>query len=354
MSSTSKRILFQISFVLIACAVIEVVLRCLGYMPGDLRPNWLWFQPVDSLYTIPDFKVNAKGIQVADSNYWAENNGLYINSDGFRNKEFSAIDTTKKRVLLIGDSFTWGMSASPIQDSSFADLLAGISNYEVINTGIPATDPAQYAEIARCYIPVLKPDYVFVFFFTGNDLMARERTIVPNVPLEYWTNAGAVSADIDGRHFDNAQDAYNYLANEKYYLKKPVRWYEKVIAKSALLSRLYAGKFRIEEKIAFERKVKHSDVSRSYLSDIVNLGRRHHVPVKLVIIPELKNAEMGKEDYYNKYSNLLREGDIDSCWLYPPTTSAYYRPYPDGHLNNEGHRQYAVFLKRMLDGYFNK
>ena len=325
----------------------------MGYAPGDLRPNWLWFQPVDSLYVISDFYVNDKGLQVADKAYWAEHDSVYINADGFRSPEMDTAKTGKKKVLLIGDSFVWGLSAKPLADSSFADILR-YSGYDVLNTGIPATDPAQYAEVTKQYVPTYKPDYIFVFFFLGNDLMEKPRTIVPNQPLGYWTNAGAVAADMDGRHFANAQEAYNYIANEKYFLKQPKKWYEKVIAKSALLSRLYAGKFRIEEKLQYERKRKDSSVSNAYLQGIAQLAKQYKVPIKLVLIPELKEADLSQEDLEQRYSSLLTHAELEALWIYPPCESANYAPYPDGHLNNEGHRQYAKFLKSMLDSYFNK
>lgn len=247
MKERSKRVIFQVSFVLVCCVIIEFVLRGMGYPPGDLRPNWLWFDPVDSLYVIHDYYTNDKGLLVADKDYWAKEK-IAINSAGFRGKEFTELDSTKKKVLIIGDSFTWGMSASPFQDSSYCDLLARETDYEIVNTGIPAADPPQYLKIAEEYSAQIKPDIILVLFFMGNDLMKEDRAVIPNRPFYYWTNAGAVLADIDGKHFDNAQDAYNYLSNEKYFLKHPVRWYEKVISKSALLSRLYAARFRIEDR----------------------------------------------------------------------------------------------------------
>lgn len=354
MSSTSKRLLFQVSFILIACVAIEIALRCMGYTPGDLRPNWLWFQPVDSLYVVNDFYVNDKGLQVGDKAYWAEHDSIYINADGFRSPEFDTAKTGKKKVLLIGDSFVWGLSSTPLKDSSFADILRNTGQYDVLNAGIPATDPAQYAELAKQYIPSVKPDYVFVFFFLGNDLMEKPRAIVPNQHLGYWTNAGAVSADMDGKHFSNAQDAYNYIANEKYFLKKPDKWYEKVIAQSALLSRLYAGKFRIEEKLQYERKRKNSSVSISYIQQIKIIAAQNNVPVKLVLIPELKEADKSKEYLQERYTSLINNAELQAQWVFPPSSKENYVPYPDGHLNNDGHREYAQFLKSMLDGYFSK
>lgn len=354
MKPATNRYIFQLVFVVTACALIEVSLRYMGYPPGDLRPNWLWFQPVDSLYTIHDFYTNDLGLLVASKEYWSKE-GVTINKEGFRGAEFSDLDSTrcKKKLLFIGDSFTWGMSASPFQDSSFCDILARDSAFEVINTGIPAADPPQYLKIAETYIPELKPDFVFVVFFEGNDLMKEDRKVIPGRQFYYWTNAGAVLADIDGRHFETAQTAYDYLSNEKYFLKSPRRWYEIVISKSALLSRLYAGKFRVEEKLNFERIRKNTSLTKSYLAAIKRVADSNGIPVKFVVIPDSKHASMSVEEYRKYYSDLLNDTVLDESWLIWENSKAYFRPNPDGHLNNQGHRIYAGRIKSFLRDYFS-
>lgn len=351
MSERKKRLLFQLGFVAVACLVMELALRFMGYQPGDIRPGWLWFNPVDSLYTINDFYTNHKGLLVADSGYWAKEN-LYINQDGFRGKEISQLDTAKKKILFIGDSFTWGMSASNFYDSSMCDLLAKNTPYEIINTGIPAADPAQYAQVAKLYIPQIKPDFVFVLFFMGNDLMKQEREIMPDKGFYYWTNAGAILTDYDGKHFDNVQDAYNYAVNERYFLKQPHHWYEHIINKSALLSRLYSLKYRIREKIEYEELTKHPDITLKHLQQIVSIADSNAVPVKIVLIPEAKEADMELTKYKEKYNALLNAPGINNTWLYPAPGKQYFRLNRDGHLNNEGHIYYYQYLKQQLDNYF--
>ncbi len=347
MGQRKKRILFQLTFVLVACLIIEVVLRFMGYKPGDLRPNWLKLYPVDSLVLVHDFYTNDKGVLIADSNYWAKEK-IYINKDGFRGKEFSQLDSSKKKILFIGDSFTWGMSASPFQDSSFCDILGRETNYEIINTGIPAADPTQYEEIAREYVERLKPDYVVVVFFMGNDLMKWEREVIPGRQFYYWTNAGAVLADIDGKHFNSAQDAYHYLVNDKYFLSKPAGWYEKVIAKSALLSRLYAVRFRIKEKLEYNALLKNTCITKRHLYGIINTCNSAGVPLKFALIPEYKEANMDTATYRKQYADLLNDSLLQSYWLITPTGKALFKENPDGHLNNNGHRFYAGFLKQFL------
>lgn len=342
---------FQLLLLLLAGIIIEAVLRGIGYQPGDLRPNWLHFQPVDSLVVIPDFFTNKKGLLVASKSYWAEQH-LFINEDGFRGKNFNELDSAKKKILFIGDSFTWGMSASPFYDSSFCDLLARETDFEIINTGIPAADPPQYLAIAQQYIPQLQPDFVFVVFFMGNDLMKHERQVTPDSPFYYWTNAGAILADIDGKHFGSAQAAYNYLANERYFLKHPTKQYEKIIAASALLSRLYAGIYRIQEKITYERLRKNTSITKKYLKAIRQCAAELRVPIKFILIPESKEADYTTEKYVRRYADLLKDEQLKNEWLIWHIPRRFFKPNPDGHLNNAGHRLYADSIKTYLKTYF--
>ena len=143
MRSKLKLISFQLCLLLVLFALVEITLRYLGYAPGDLRPDWMNFHEVDSLKVINNFYVNHDGILIADSNFWRDGQ-IHINEEGFRSPAFNTLDTTKKKVLFIGDSFAWGLSAEPVANHCFVDLVRNESNYEVINLGIPAADPPQY------------------------------------------------------------------------------------------------------------------------------------------------------------------------------------------------------------------
>lgn len=348
MSEKCKLILFQFSFIAVAVVVIELVLRVTGKQPGDLRPNWINFKPVDSLYVIPDFTTNQEGILVADSSYWASN-GNIINNNGFRTKDFSKLDSNKKKILFIGDSFTWGLSAKPVKDSCFVDIIRNETSFEIINLGIPAADPVQYAALAKKYIPILKPDYLVIVFFAGNDLMRQDREIIPGEPFYYFTNAGAILADIDGIHFKSPQAAYQYLVNEKFYLNNPKTFTQKLVSKSALATRLYFGWQRLKEKIAYEKAVNDSHVTSKYLTEINQLATNNHIPVKFVWMPEIKEADMPVSDVLKKYKSLLTCTATAEDWLIFKNRKSNFNPYPDGHLNNAGHRYFADSLKAFFE-----
>jgi hypothetical protein len=346
-----KIILFQLGFLLVLLMGFETALRFLGYAPGDMRPNWMNFHPVDSLYLINDYSVNGDGILVADSTYWSRKYA-HINGEGFRTPDFDKLDSTKKKVLFIGDSFTWGLSAEPVVNHCFVDLVRNENNYEVINLGIPATDPPQYYTVAKKYMPRFKPDMTFIVFYMGNDLMTEDREIKPFSPFYYDTNAGAIMTDIDGKHFNSAQEVYHYAMYERYFLRNPKNIFEWVISKSALLSRIYSVRYRIEEKLEYEAVVKDSHITKKYLKQIQQVARQNNVPVKFILVPEIKDADRSLENYTKKFADILEDKDLKSDWIILPNTKANFNDYPDGHLNNKGHRHYADFIENYLKDYF--
>ena len=352
MKTRSKIIGFQVLLLVILFGIVEIILRLMGHGPGDLRPNWLNFHPVDSLYVINSYYVDGDGILVADSQFWA-NQKTYINHEGFRSPPFDSLNASKKKILFIGDSFTWGLSANPTVDHCFVDLVRNENNYDVINLGIPATDPPQYWALAKKYMPRFKPDITFVVFYMGNDLLTDDREVKPYEPFYYSTNAGAINTDLDGIHFKSAQEVYNYAMFERYYLNKPKNIWEWIISKSAVLSRIYSVRFRIEEKLKYEAVVKDSHITKKYLKQIQAIGKQNNLQVKFLLIPEIKDANRSLDNYKEKYADILNDADLKNDWIIIPNAKDNFNDYPDGHLNNKGHRYYADFLEGYIKATFD-
>jgi len=219
----------------------------------------------------------------------------------------------------------------------------------VHNFGIPATDPVQYALVAKQYLPILRPDALMVFFFLGNDLMFHDRDVTPYRPHFVVTNAGAIMLDMAGESFEDVQMAYDYLVAGKYHIKESSDLFEWFISRSALLSRLYAIKFRVEEKIQWERGIRDLSISNKYLLRIKELAEQHDCAFHIIIIPERKDANMMRERYVRRYSSLLLHPELQPHIRWPQTQKSMYVPYPDAHLNDRGHRIYAEFIKQLLD-----
>jgi hypothetical protein len=163
----SNLTILLITTVLTFCAA-EVALRLNGKIPGYVpRYSNRAFKPVNQLKVHESFITDGEGVFKANPNYeWSEE--YQINSDGFRGIEFKQYDTAGTKILFLGDSLTWGASANPITNC-FVDIVRRCG-YLTFNTGIPGTDPNQYAYLAEKYVPLLKPYIFAVMFYLGNDL----------------------------------------------------------------------------------------------------------------------------------------------------------------------------------------
>jgi lysophospholipase L1-like esterase len=96
-----------------------------------------------------------------------------INNLGFRDRDLAVRRTGAKRVLAIGDSFTygWGVDAEDSWPKAMErELRQGGLNVEVANLGAPGAGPREYAALAERAIPLLRPDLIVVAVLQADDL----------------------------------------------------------------------------------------------------------------------------------------------------------------------------------------
>ncbi|KAA5539794.1 GDSL-type esterase/lipase family protein [Adhaeribacter rhizoryzae] len=107
-------------------------------------------------YNTPEFNVTAR-----------------INSLGFRDREYSLHKGNKFRIIVIGDSFTFGWGVN-IQDTWVKLLEKKFQKehpeIEILNLGRSGGSPETYEAIAAQAVPVLQPDLVIIALLQGNDL----------------------------------------------------------------------------------------------------------------------------------------------------------------------------------------
>jgi lysophospholipase L1-like esterase len=96
-----------------------------------------------------------------------------INHLGFRDREYPVEKGKRFRILVIGDSFTfgWGVALADTWVKQLErKLQAADPAVEVLNLGRSGASPETYADIAARAVPVLQPDLVLVAVLQGNDL----------------------------------------------------------------------------------------------------------------------------------------------------------------------------------------
>ena len=96
--------------------------------------------------------------------------GIYFqtttNSDGFRTKRFLPKLDETFRVILIGDSYVYGMNANDNEtlavqlEKSYQKNIS--KKIEVLSLGVSGYSTLNYAGIARTYFDYLKPDLIIV------------------------------------------------------------------------------------------------------------------------------------------------------------------------------------------------
>ena len=395
-----------------SCLLIaEVFLRSRGYAPGKHTPNQ-WFSKVDTLWVKEGFTVDSSGIfRISDqavSSVWqmmerdsfhhlpnqsseafcnardaiALKNGRIpgelenayrkakltahnhrsdwqegvvalvdsaLNPDGFRSIPFRRMVNDKPSVLLLGDSFTYGFSASSLH-CSFADILLA-RGYTVYNSGISGTDIAQYLTISKHYLPMLKPDIVIANVFLGNDIVYHERPVCPECPVFFPSNAGNLVACPQGVTFNSPQEAYE-ISLRNLYIQQDAGILAQLMSLSSMTSALWGvlwkhGFVNYHDSIAAEY---HMNVAanrrcppfcRTELQRIHNIATANGTHFVISVIPEVGT-------YVFRTANDFPEVFQGLEYVQMEVTREDY-VLSDGHFNDHGHKRYADFLQKLID-----
>jgi len=298
-------------------------------------------------------------LQQADtSDEWAGAFMHYVqhpfNQEGFRSIAFKKYNSRRKKVLLIGDSFVYGMDAEP-RYNCFADILLA-RGYIVYSAGIPGTDPAQYAAIAQKYIPLLRPDLVIVCFYEGNDYMPFARMPASDQPHEYITNSGLLESTPLGKYL-NPHQAYDYCKT-LVTIPRDESKFNSLCGKSVLSSMLWGTLYEM-------KMVKHKEAARAdsiiyhAKPDIAFTASRMHlidstcaaqqVPLDVVVIPDAL-IPRNQSGYFLSIDKNLADQVMGSTGYYTPKNMKRQTDFPKGnyHFNNRGSEKFADFLQALI------
>jgi hypothetical protein len=272
-----------------------------------------------------------------------------VNVDGFRSIAFRPVANDKPSVLLLGDSFTYGHSASSLHNS-FADLLLA-RGYTVYNTGITGTDVAQYLAIARHWIPRLRPDVVIVNFYIGNDIAYFNREVGPDNPVFFPTNAGNLMACPEGVYLRSPEESYALCL---YWMCiQKTRGFEKFMSLTTATSAIYGllwrnGLIHLDNDHVRSYYSKKEEVilpfpySRIQLHQIDSIALANRAKTIISIIPNVHRWKktVKAEDFPDAFSG------IDYVQMEGVREDYNLR---DAHFNDGGHKRYADFLQKLID-----
>lgn len=344
---------------LVLFIIAEIGLRIVGYKPGVIEEFYYHKGAVqyDSLLYGDEVGITHA---VAGANLILEGE---INSEGFVSSvEFTPASmdairkSGKKIVMLIGDSYTQGCCADSY-NASFAQLLNDSDEYEVLNFGIPGTDPVQYRLIVEKYAPILQPDLILVAVYGGNDIMEYDRTAKPFVPISYpikngpWLNSeGPIYLTKQGTYFKTFDEAKSHYFEYFSLWSDQSNFFEKTIRYSVIFSRSYlkwktSRRFH-EVKDQMPKKLDQMPYSNENLNVLYDRAKKEGIQVQFALIPSPPDL-IQKVNLREKYNFVF--GQLN----YEVPKNLRLEDY-DGlengnHFNNQGHRKYAAFLATLID-----
>lgn len=153
----------------------------------------------------------------------AETNNL-----GFRGKKTHHKKKSKYRIVIIGDSFTYGWGLNFEETWPYLiekKLKENNINAEVLNLGVPGGNSTIYKKIAQRALPYLKPDLTIIAIEQGGDLaqikknLNQENTIKPSLFAKIMPITNLIFFDnkpISGDFYQEVtttQDIKNFFTN---------------------------------------------------------------------------------------------------------------------------------------------
>jgi hypothetical protein len=164
-------------------ALSTTVLMLAGTVAAD-RAYGRWCMPPSASLLFPPFSTAVHSTDEFSLH-------VRINNLGFRGPDIDPKKITK-RVLVVGDSFTFGWGV-PDADTWVQMLDSAQTEVEVLNLGRGGAHPGDHVQLLRKALPLLRPDLVVVGILQANDLNQLMRMVAyedegrPELPMPRYT-----------------------------------------------------------------------------------------------------------------------------------------------------------------------
>jgi hypothetical protein len=365
--STGKKIkfiLFTLAFITVIIALLfELGLYISKYESSYTRmkhfstvqANWWTCDSVNGPRYVKDH-AGPEDSMFLKNETWYYNRLRMVNSQGYHDKdEFSEIpgNSDSLRILVAGDSFTWGASADV--DSSYVEVFERDLKQNrptlVWNTGIPATGTSHAIFTTRKFLPVQHSNIVVLGFYTGNDFSDN---LLPFNRLIFTQQASCFNLWDYDRNFKPFEISKNeaVLKATGTYPEEELSFIQTLMAKSRFISFVSEMSTRIFNRFSFRRgKIKEQEyrMTSNYLKDLNEYVKANHARLIVMVIPTVLDLKQ-RSPYYQNAISILKELSIP----YLETVELYseddYVNKIDGHWNNRGH----IIAGHALSNYLLK
>ncbi len=357
-SRTGRRFEHALAIALVTLFALEIVLAVGGApvdFPADpantalIERPW-WTCGAAGCHYVYDEVQAACATGELKGRVCAINGQGYADSDDF---DLPADRGDRTRILLIGDSFTWGMRAE--LGSSYAETLESAMPQALIwNTGIPGAGTNQAIMAFETYAPILRPHLTILGFYQ-NDFDDNL------LPIDSWLNArddNGVAFNvrkyaIDADENVSEVDGYTLGYLRAYGRKPPSNELERLLGSTRLGSLLrglqdLAAPSAPRQEERFERRLQ---TTKQYLLELKQAVSSSASGFLVVLVPEAADIQSAGSRYLMAVE-LLRELEIP--YLSPIGILDPKADYavPDEHWNSSGHQKAGRLLSDCVERYF--
>lgn len=295
-----------------------------------------------------------------------------INNLGFRDTKDISEKTDKKRIVFIGDSFTFGQGVSDTE--SYPKIVENnLVNAEVINAGMPGSELTWSYLMLKNRIVNLKPDTVVIGFYLGNDLF----------DLKYfdWENI-----DENGLP-EKISTKFEFVDSDgtRRYSSVPFRYKIPILREShifILLTELINGQINFSEKespitlngspclivLNCNLLEEEEKKAKKLLLEMKKIADQNNINLVIAILPweyqlprnltsksgiEVLVKSENRHHFINKFTNYLNENFIkninilDAFEKYQGSEKVFYSE--DRHWTKEGHEIVGNAISEFLN-----
>lgn len=296
-------------------------------------------------------------MQAACENKEVSGRRCMVNRQGFHDsQDFVASDDRqdKLRVLMLGDSFTFGGSAT-IGNSFVETLEAQLPDAVVWNTGIPGAGTNQALAALKVYAPIMQPQVTILGFYMNDYddnmfpvdsyFMGVDETNYPYAIRQYMTDEQGEVTKLDSQ-----ADLY-YRFHQVDPPRNAIERFVGTTRLGSLLLNTVEATSNVISKSSGTRVNAQVDATRQYLTEIRDYAADHDIELILLMIPRREDvAEMGV-----LLQNTIQLADeLNILYINPVSildANVDYAPDPDIHWSTAGHQKVAELLIRCLSKF---
>lgn len=355
----AKNLLISLVITLIMLVVLEV-----GLTLANVKTRYPTDVPDKLLEAVPWWTCDESGCHydydnmvIACDNKEVSGRRCMVNQQGFHDdQDFVMRDefTDKLRVLMLGDSFTYG-GAAEIGHSFVETLETQFPEAIIWNTGIPGAGTNQALATLKTYAPILQPQIAILGFYM-NDFednaypmdsyfVGVDDTKYPFAIRQYiLDDAGHVTK------LDSQADLYYRLhlvdppSNELQHFIGTTRLGSLLLNTSEAISNMLS-------KVDGMRVNKQVEFTRQYLSDLYDYTEINNIALFVLVIPRredisspgtlLQTAIQLFKDLKIPYLDVIDLLDAETD----------YAPKPDIHWSTEGHQTVGMIMAQCLEQF---